>query len=123
MVRIFFLFFKLSIGRCKKAASNAAEAALESRMKKVGEKAGEYASDNIFPKKPMGKIITEELIKEETPKTPRDPYLKSRLFGRGNERIKKVINRRKKFDYDIVMFRSTKYCNRLNICQFNLAHL
>ena len=42
--------------------------AFESGMKR--EKAGEYASDKIFPQKTMQNKITKELMKEETPKTP-----------------------------------------------------
>ena len=72
-------------------------------------------------KKTMGKIITKELMKEETSETPRDPYLNPRLFGRGNERIKKLINREKIFDYNIVMFRSTKYYNRFEYISIQLS--
>ena len=61
-------------------------------------------------------------MKEETPETTRDPYLNPRLFGRGNERIKKkLINRGKIFDYNIVMFRSTKYCNRFEYISIQLS--
>ena len=46
-----------------------------------------------------------------------------RLFGRGNERIKKkkLINRGKIFDYNIVMFRRTKNCNRFEYISVQLS--
>ena len=61
-------------------------------MKKVGEKAGEYASDNFFfPTKTMGDVITKglELMNEGPPEkltkeksvTPKDPYVKRTLLG------------------------------------------
>ena len=69
----------------------------------------------------MGNIITKELMKEEIPKTAKDPYLNPRFFGRGNEGIKKLINRGKIFDYNIVMFRSTKHCDRFEYTSIQLS--
>ena len=44
-----------------------------------------------------------------------------RFFGSGNERIKKLINTRKIFDHNIVMFRSKIYCNRFEYISIQLV--